>query len=316
MNKILKSILALSFSTLFIVGASACSNGTVKNGSKIEKCTITLAYEKDGESKEREVNFELYLNFAPATIEHFKYLAEKGYFDNSAISSVSSYLEFGAYELKDGEYLSIDDKYKSVITSDYASGKTIGKNSTARYTDLLNIVGEFEANGFGGNKLSFTSGALVLKREYSKDANSSYYDTGRGTMAVVFGSGTYFNSSSKYAIIGKLADDDATDDESSSLDFVKDLMSDFDADDSGNIYYYFGYTADDDDLNDKIAEYGRQFMKDDDGIYYRVDAEGKYTVALDKEEDDDLLDAFSDNSAYMQVLPYGAITVKSVSFEK
>ncbi|MBR1867382.1 MAG: hypothetical protein IJ800_02245 [Clostridia bacterium] len=315
MKKIIKGFLALALSSFFALGAAACSGDVVKEGSKIQKCSITLSYTDDGEVKDRTLGFELYLNFAPATIEHFKYLAENGYFNGSAVSSVSSYLEFGAFELKDGVYTSIDDKYSSLVTAEYAKDKTIGKNGTPRYTDLFNIVGEFEANGFGGNKLTLSSGALVVKRDYSKDANNTYYDTGRGTMAVVFGSGSYFNVASKYAIIGKIVSDDATDDEESSLNFAKTLMSDYSSDDNGNTYYYFGYNSDDEELNRKIENYGRQYMKDDDGVYYRLDGNGKYTIELDAKDDDDLIDAFSDNSVYMQVLPYGAITIKSVTFE-
>ncbi len=315
MKKIFKGVMALALSSLVAVGVSACSGDIVKEGSKIQNCSITLSYFSDGEVKERMLGFELYLNFAPATIEHFKYLAENGYFNGSAISSVSSYLEFGAFELKDGVYTSIDEKYTSLINAQYAKDKKIGKNDTPRYTDKFNIVGEFEANGFGGNKLTLSSGALVVKRDYSKDANNSYYDTGRGTMAITFGSGSYFNSSTKFAIIGKIVSDDASDDEESSIDFAKSLMSDFDADENGNTYYYFAYESDDEELNAKIENYGRQYMKDDDGAYYRLDSNGAYSIALDSEDDDALLDAFSDNSVFMQVLPYGAITVKSISFE-
>ena len=322
MKRLFKGLTVCSLAAALAISAAACGD-VVKNGSKIQNLTVTLAYYEDGEQVTRDVNFELYLNFAPATIEHVKYLAENGYYDGTVVSNLSSYFEFGAYSSSDGslvsKYEATDAKgYKSIISQSYVTGKNIGPSgSLARYVEsdgIYNIYGEFAENGIGGNKLALTGGALVLKRDYSDDTTKSYYNTGKATLAVTFTTGTYFDSASKFAIIGKIVSDDAENfsDEKSSYKFISDLMNDYKSDDDGNTYYYYTYESDDEANAAAIAEYGRYFMKDDDGKYFYKDADGNYTSSLDEETDKDLIKELKEKSVYLLNLPYSEITVKSV----
>lgn len=317
MKKFFKSLSVAAVAAVVAMSAASCG-GVVKNGSKIEKCKVTLSYTADGETLTRDVNFELYTNFAPATIEHFKYLAENGYYDGTVVSNVNSYLEFGEYYSVDGNEASkyaadATNGYSKYITSAYTSGKTIGGSGLSRYTDTGAIRGEFAANGIGGNTLTL-SGALVLKRDYSADKNNSYYDTGRATMAVTFGTGAYFDAANKFAVIGKILSDDNDEfsDSVSSYSFVQKLRTDYAKDADGNAYYYYSYESDDEDNAAKIEKYGRYFMTDEDGAYYAKDSSGAYTVELDEEEDADLIKEFASKSVYMRTIPYSTITVVSV----
>ena len=347
MKKTLKSLLAA-----FLVGAtalSAASCDTVKKGSVIKTCTVTIGYDGD---KEQDVIFELYMNFAPATIEHFSYLAENGYYDNSIVSNLDGYMEFGAFsKAADGslvsKYNNGEKGYYGIITDDYAAGKTV-LGGGARYYANKSIYGEFSANGIGGNKLDFT-GSLVLKRDYSENISKSYYNTGKGTMAITFSTSSYFGDSTKYAILGKLSredeitvkDADGNDKTVTSNDFVYSLLNDYkvDKDDDetySNTYYYFNYDysvypyeESDEDYDEdekenyekidaRLAETGRCFMKNKDGVYYYKDGNGAYTVALDSQEEEDklLIEAFKDKSLYLAILPYKDIVIKKIVIEK
>lgn len=314
MKKLAKGILAFSCMAAMVF-ASSCGD-TVKNGSKIDAGKITLNYiDKDGEEKTRAINFELYVNYAPATTEHFEYLAGKGYYDGTVMSNVSSYAEFGAFTEKDGLLSSKYEKdaekgYYSFITKEYSLNKYLGSDKTvARYAEDLSINGEFAENGFGGNKLGLTGGSIVLKRDIDTDSPSSAYNTGKATMAITFGSSAYFASADRFAVIGKILSDDSSkfSDKKSSLEFLQALMAELDADSDGNSYWYYG-KAD----SEHVGNYDRYLMKDKDGAYYIKDASGNYTVELDETEDKDFLKELSEQAAYLNNLPYHTVTIVSV----
>ena len=90
MKKILSGILAAIMTAGVCALTTSCGD-TIKNGSKIEKCTVTF----DVGGKEEAIDFELYMNIAPSSIAHFKYLAEKGFYNGSAVSDVASFITFG-----------------------------------------------------------------------------------------------------------------------------------------------------------------------------------------------------------------------------
>ena len=326
MKKFLRFIASALLVGAISLSATAC-NQQIEKGSRIEYLDVTLEYEIDGEATEKTVSFKIYSNFAPATLEHFKYLAAQGYYDGSAISDMtSSYVEFGAYALSGNQLLSKYDaatekNYYSIITDAYVSGKTIGSGDLARYVADYSIVGEFEKNGFGGNKLDLSLGALVLKRD--KGSDGSYYNTGKGTMAITFGSTGYFGAKTDFAILGKLRSDDEVEDDKSSYDFIRSLIEDFDTDADERSYYYYNYVYTEKDLedednataNDKLAAYGRYFMNDNGGYYYKG-ANGSYNEPLDATDDAKLISAFSSHSENMLSLPSAdaKLKIKSVKF--
>lgn len=314
MKRFFKGILAFSCAATMLF-AFSCGD-VVKNGSKIDNCKITLNYvDADGEEQTRTINFELYVNYAPATVEHFEYLANQGYYDGTVVSNLSSYVEFGAFTEKDGVLTSkydenVEKGYYSIITKDYALNKYVGTDkSVARYADDFSIHGEFAENGFGGNKLGLTGGSLVLKRDYNAKNQGAAYNTGKGTMAVTFGSSTYISTADRFAVIGKILsdDDDQFEDEQSSLEFLQALMTELDADADDNSYWYYG-KAD----SEYVGQYGRYLMKDENGTYFVKDASGKFTVELDDTDDEDFLKELSEQAVYMNNLPYHTITIVSV----
>ena len=318
MKKVFKCIIALCCAMCCLLGIVACD--TVKGNSKVKSVTVTLNVNGNKE----DFNFDLYLNYAPGTIEHFTYLAEQGYYDNTAVSNVDGHVEFGAYYFVDGLLKSKYDKdaeksYYSIITETYAKGKTIGPADYARYTGDLKVNGEFNSNGFKGNSLTL-SGSLVLKRDVDSETPAAAYDSGLGTMAITFGSDDYFTGSGEFAIIGSISSNDAKGDVKSSFDRLKALMEKYDKDDNDNVYYYYSYES-----GERKDEYGNYFMYSaDDGAYFAKDGNGEYTVELERDEDDEdapvnvLLDEFAKYDDYMHNLPYGenVITVEKITFGK
>ena len=310
MKKLLKGIIALCLTVCCLLGVVSCEE--IKNGSKLQKVTVTLSVN----GVEHDFDFELYLNLAPGTIEHFTDLVTEGYYDNTIVSNLKGHVEFGAYSLVDGAFKSKydqgDKSYYSVIDSDYAKNKTVGPYSDARYDAEFNVVGEFTANGYTGNSLTL-DGALVLKRE-----DLDEYNSGRATMAITFGSDTYFTSANEFAVIGKILTDDAEDEDETSYNRLKAIMSDYAEDEYGNVYYHYTYVS-----GDRKDDYGNFFMlSEEDGSYYAMDENGEYTIEIVDDEDveDDageiLLEEFSTNSKYLNVIPYGdtVITVTKIVF--
>jgi len=328
MKETFKKIAALLFAGVLGISVAGCD--TIKSGSKLKTGDITVSYiDADGDTQTRALGFELYKNLAPDTIEHFIYLAEQGYYNGTVISNVTdNYMEFGSYYYgSDGKLVSKYDKntsgnYNSYITDSYVAGKYFTHDkSILRYikndkiTDYndYSIRGEFSANGVSGNSISLSGGALVLKHDYIDNENS-VYNTGKGTVAITFGSGSYFSSSTKYCIFGKLVSDDADSDEDidDSVTYADSLLTDYYKDDDGNIYYYYDY-ADSDYL--KANTEMKRYFKYSDGTYYAMDSDNKYTVQLD-DDYEDLLDEFDDNKVHLLNLPYHAITITGISFDK
>ena len=76
------------------------------------------------------------MNIAPSSIAHFKYLAEKGFYNGSAVSDVASFITFGE---TDKDYKSLDDKYSSIINDAYV--KSLKQKEQEMYTSKFTLVG-------------------------------------------------------------------------------------------------------------------------------------------------------------------------------
>ena len=89
MNKLFAKIIAVALALTVIFSFTACKE--VENGSKIERIVITLSLQ-DADSAEPtvyEVEAKLYVNFAPATVEHVKTLIKNGHYNNVDISAAN-----------------------------------------------------------------------------------------------------------------------------------------------------------------------------------------------------------------------------------
>ena len=321
MKKILSGVLAACMAVGVCAFATGC-NETIENGSKIEKCTITF----DVDGKEEAITFKLYMNIAPDTIDHFKYLASKGYYDGTVVSDVQHGIEFGAYSDAAFEN-SLDEKYGSIINSSYAATKS------SVYTSKFTINGEMADNGvvYKGENLTLSDGALVLKRPLKgiKDADIEAYDAGKGVMAITFGTSNYFTSASAFAIIGKADKNDATSSVKSSYSRVNTIYSE--NRDASVKTYYFSYepelksenpTEDEkeayDNLVEAIKEYGRKYQVGTDGDTVVIGTDGEYsrTVTSDDYLGKAYLDAIKNNGAYVSLRPETTVTIKSITFSK
>lgn len=314
MKRVLKGIFAAALSVGLCFSTAGCGN--VKDGSKIEKCVVTLL----SGDKEIPIEVELYLNYTGSTIEHFKYLADNNYYKDTIVSNAKDYIEFG---LLDSSRNTLDDRYASIITNDYANKLMVVNDKTKkRYTSTNNtntIIGEFYENGFqdknGNNANPLTlDGALVLKRGLQDVKNSDGSDvsaenTGKGVMAFTFGTTSYFSSADKFAILGKVVSDNATDDEKSSYDRLKELMTD-----NTSTEYYYTYVCTED--GHKCNDYGHRFRKTDDGDMERY-VNGEWVV-MDSEDEDikTFLDEFDANGKYASVLPKTEIKITKIEFKK
>ena len=312
MKRVLKGIFAAVLS-VGLCFSTVCCGDTVKNGSKIEKCVITLATESDSNI---QIEVELYMNYTGSTIEHFKYLANNNYYNDTIVSNAKDYIEFG---LLDASRNTLDSKYASIITNDYASKLKLGSGDRKRYTSANTIVGEFFENGVQdkngkGNPLTL-DGALVLKRGLQNVKNSDgsvtefAADTGKGVMAFTFGTTSYFSSADEFAVLGKVVTDNATDDEKSSYDRLKELMTD-----NASTEYYYTYVCN--EAGHKCNEYGHRFRKNDDGDMERY-VDGEWVV-MDSEDEDikTFLDEFDKNGKYASVLPKTEIKITKIEFKK
>ena len=312
MKRVLKGIFAAALSVGLCFSTVGCGN-TVKDGSKIEKCIVKIQPEK---KEVQEIEVELYVNYTGSTIEHFKYLANNGFYNGSKVSNATNYIEFG---LLDSDGKTLDDKYDSIITNDYASKLKLGSSNRKRYTASNMIEGEFYKNGVQdkdgkGNPLTL-DGALVLKRGLDDiyDENGKYvedsYNTGKGVFAFTFGTTDYFSSADEFAILGKVVKTDATDDKKSSYDRLKDLMTD----NASDVYYYTYHCTNKDH---KCNDYGHYFKKDGDDMYKSAD--GKNWTLMDAADNDvkTFLEEFDKNGKYASVLPKTTMKITSVEFKK
>ena len=305
MKRLFKGVIALCCALTCILGASSCA--TVKDGSKIQ--TVAITFEVDG--KQEVINFELYLNFAPGTIDHFTYLSNQGYYTDTVVSNVKGHIEFGAYYLNNGSFKSKYDEdatksYNSIISSYATADKYVGPEKDPRYNEDYTVVGEFTNNGFAGNTLGL-DGALVLKRDINTEDGGLSYDSGKATMAITFGADDYFTSKNEFAIIGMVVTDDEKGSKDSSYDRLKDLMKEYAEDENGNIYYYYTYGG---EVKNTLGNY---FMYSDDGKYYAKDDAGHYTVEVDETEYEELLKEMTENPENLRTIPSEEVEIKIVS---
>ena len=330
MKKLLKRICAAFLAAATVFCFASCGKGVVKDGSKIEKMTVTLEYtDTDDKAQTLKVEIELYMNYAPATIDHVKYLASKGYYNGTIVSDLkTNHIEFGEFYLDNGERKSRYDEnaklaYTSIINSDYVSGKTIANGKRNRYTATGSIVGEFRANGISSSKtLTVSDGTLVLKRDTLTYDSDGGHDTAKGTLALVTGSDSYYtNVESGYtaaqcfAVIGKIT---------KGKDTLKKLITDADKyvkDTNGSTTYYFDYEncvdkndKDSETLYEQFESLGHVFVKDSEGKYTAVG--GETPIEITSDDYSDVLSKLNGNSKYLRAIPYKTITIKSVSLSK
>ena len=186
MNKLFTKIIAIALALTVIFSFTACDE--VEGGSKIQRIQITLQLDDE----QVEVEAKLYVNYAPETVQHVIDLIEDGYYNGLDVTNVlSTYFQFGDYKLVNGQLEEL--------------------NQGAA------VKGEFENAGLTGNKLSVSSGAILLKRE-KDDINS-----GKATLVVALSASAPFQASN-YCVFGKILSDDGNKEaDSSSMEYLSSL---------------------------------------------------------------------------------------------
>ena len=160
-----------------------------ENGVTIKYAKVSFSYtNKDGDDKNEDVTLKLYVNYAPEAIAQFIELADKGFYDGSIVNHIDSgFISLGGYKLTDGKLTAL------------TSGKT--------------VTGEFVENGWRGNNLSVSEGAVVMYREPT-NIKENNYNTADCRFAICTSSSAF--TASEYCVIGKLAD-------SKKIDVIKEI---------------------------------------------------------------------------------------------
>ena len=309
MKKKILSLLIVAMLAVSAFAVAGCSE--IENGSKIERMIVTLAfYDADNELvEEKDVQIKLYTNFAPKTVAAFKKLCEDGFYNGTCVYNIqSNWLEFGKYEFGSDGKLS--------VTGDY-------KNAAA-------IAGEFEKNGWKGNKLSVSRGAIIMKRDYDDEkVEGQKYDTAKGAVIVALGSPSNF-SADKYCVFGMVDTDDIDSNPSSeqvdsSLVNLSGISSygiiytvrSLRETDEGTVTYYYDRAYD--DAESEYAFEAGYYTKaeDDEGnnVYYRGTTISDDNM-IEGDEETAFIKLLGDQSAYFYVLPYTRVIVKSIVAKK
>lgn len=286
MKKFISIIIALALSLTLVLSFSACAE--VENGVKIQRMKMTLEYtDADGQSVERTVQLKLYLNNAPKTTARFMELAEKGYYNGVCVSNVqTNWVEFGAYKYVDGTLTRADGQ-------------------------LETLKGEFSANGWSGNSLLSNKGALIMKRDYTLDTNTTgVYDSAKSTVIVALGSVSKFPSS-QYCVFGVVCSDDeaytatsaSTTKTHPSIDAFSALTELRETSDGVMTYYnekenaFYATKLDEEGVR---RYYLGATIAEDDSNLLEGQAEEQFIKKLDE------------NSTEFLVIPYNTITIKSI----
>ena len=291
MKKKILSILLIVALAVSVCSVSACS-GEIEQSSKIQRMIITLDfYDAAGNVVDtKDVQAKLYLNFAPESTARFIKLAEDGYFDGTCVSNVEkTFFEFGGYEYVDGNFTAKDF-------------------DTQKYPALK---GEFSKNGWVGNKLTVSAGALIFKRDTESTKDVSKYDTAKGGIIVALGSVSKFDAS-EYCVFGKICSDDADNNPSSetedsfanrtglsSLGIVK-TVADLVSNDGVTTYYY-----------EKENAFYTKVVADEETSYYKGISTDN-NQALSGEELEKIQDLVNKNDSALLTIPYTKVIVKSV----
>lgn len=187
-KKRLKSLVLAAVAAMAVGTGAAFSGCTIK--TKHPRATITIEF--NGE--EYDIQYTLYRNMYPATVQHFIELADAGYYDNMIVHNYTSNDWFtGGYAYdEDDEELDYASAYSAGAMSEYLENNSkeqeyydlfgAGKLSTTVYTQLSynskgkqvvnsedalpTLIGEFTSNDHTIKKGALSASFGVLKMFY------------------------------------------------------------------------------------------------------------------------------------------------------
>lgn len=151
--------------TLAVLSASACLGLATACETAHPEVEMTITF--NGE--EYVLEYELYRNIAPSTVDHFLWLVDNDYYNGLCVHNYdasASKMYTGAYSVADNDEGIEYKEYYEVIKGfeNYADFPVSAWANLDKTTPLYTLAGEFEANGFtvenGAKKQSY--GALTM----------------------------------------------------------------------------------------------------------------------------------------------------------
>ena len=296
--KKIRFVVCLALVVLAFFSMAACE--TKENGITIKYATFNLSFtDEDGKARTEDVTIKLYVNYAPETIARFIKLAEEGFYADTVVNTAeSTWISLGGYKEEDGALTEVS----------YGS----------------NVIGEFAKNGWKGNKLTISRGAVVMYRQPT-DATGNNYDTANCRFAICNSTSAPFKASD-YCIIGKVENDH--------LSVISDIISlrDKYEEDTGattyNRYYVGGidklaeaYLNEDGSFNERLADSKNANIEEEDVA--KVMEGGEMYYAPGYMEDEDYTEFYNvaykfikaNNGAdyeYFFTVPYNTVKINSV----
>lgn len=218
------------------VGTVALASALTLAGCDTAHPTVKMVLEF--QATEYELNYTLYRNMYPATVQHFIELAENGYYDGMCVHSYSSsHLYSGAFtynsaDVNNGrggleyvDYYSIVKGYKSFTQTVFDMDDV--SYSSGTYT----VYGEFSNNGFSveNNGLKHQYGSLAmyyndisdicetkvstrLSSDTSKYAYKDYKFNSATSEFYIFTGTSNSSANAQYCVFGVLDDEEPLED--------------------------------------------------------------------------------------------------------
>ena len=159
--------------TLAVLSATACLGLATACETAHPEVEMTITFN----GNDYVLEYELYRNVAPSTVEHFLWLADNNYYDGLCVhnydaSALKMYT--GAYTASDAAEDETGLLYKDYFTEvqKFENFPTSAWKDLEQTTPLYTLAGEFEANGFtvenGAKKQSFGSLTMYYTEKTTK----------------------------------------------------------------------------------------------------------------------------------------------------
>ena len=159
--------------TLAVLSASACLGLATACETAHPEVEMTITFNGNNYFLE----YELYRNIAPSTVNHFLWLVDNDYYNGLCVHNYDA----SAYKMYTGAYTVADDEdgiaYKEYYTEiakfeNYKDFPVSAWQTSDAKTPLYTLAGEFETNGFtvenGAKKQSFGSLTMYYNEQTTK----------------------------------------------------------------------------------------------------------------------------------------------------
>ena len=258
MAKNMKKIIC---NTMAVLSASACLGLATACETAHPEVEMTITFN----GQDYVLEYELYRNIAPSTVNHFLWLVDNDYYNGLCVHNYdasASKMYTGAYSVATSE----DDEdgltYKEYYTEiakfeNYANFPVSVWQDAEKNKPLYNVYGEFSANGFtvenGAKKQSYGSLTMYyhekdtkakvyapyLNEEKAGEMASREYKYNSATSQFYISLSTMESTNSKYCTFATLSDD--------SVEVLQDLQ------DAIAEYIEKNYKADDESANSEFT---------------------------------------------------------------